>query len=117
MAAECELQEAERLYSYLIPFESLEYVLADDDDTLSDEGDKENEIIDGLTKDVSSQGVLKIINEKLTQREKEVILLRYGFVDDVAHTLDSIAGKYGLTRERVRQIESKALRKISRYIN
>lgn len=85
--------------------------------TLSDEGDKENEIIDGLTKDVSSQGVLKIINEKLTQREKEVILLRYGFVDDVAHTLDSIAGKYGLTRERVRQIESKALRKISRYIN
>lgn len=117
LAAECELQEAERLYSYLIPFESLEYVLADDDDTLSDEGDKENEIIDGLTKDVSSQGVLKIINEKLTQREKEVILLRYGFVDDVAHTLDSIAGKYGLTRERVRQIESKALRKISRYIN
>ena len=39
-------------------------------------------------------------------------MLRYGFVDGIDHTLEEINQVYGITRERVRQIESKILTKI-----
>lgn len=48
----------------------------------------------------------------LTPREQEVIKLRFGFVDGQAKTLEEIGEKIGVTRERIRQIESKALKKL-----
>ena len=48
----------------------------------------------------------------LTPREKIVIELRYGLVDGHTHTLEEIGKRYGVTRERIRQIEMKALRKL-----
>ena len=48
----------------------------------------------------------------LTYREREIIRMRYGLVDGYTHTLDEIARIFQVPRERVRQIEAKAVRKL-----
>ena len=48
----------------------------------------------------------------LNPRERTIIELRYGLCDGYYHTLDDVSVKYNLTRERIRQIEVKALRKL-----
>ncbi len=53
----------------------------------------------------------------LTDREKEVIKLRFGFDDGRCMTLEEVGQKFGVTRERIRQIEGKALRKIRKPNN
>lgn len=55
---------------------------------------------------------LKRILSELNPREYQVITLRFGILDGNTHTLEEIGNIIGLTRERVRQIESKALRKL-----
>lgn len=50
--------------------------------------------------------------ESLNERERDVIKLRYGIDCDKPHTLEEVGNVYGITRERVRQIESRALRKL-----
>ena len=55
-------------------------------------------------------------NANLSPREKEVLALRYGFVNDRLYVLEEIGKKYNLTRERIRQIEDSALRKIRLYV-
>jgi RNA polymerase primary sigma factor len=48
----------------------------------------------------------------LTDREREVLELRYGLVDGKDHTLEEVGQYFNVTRERIRQIEAKALRKL-----
>lgn len=48
----------------------------------------------------------------LTERERAVLSLRYGLADGEAHTLEELGIQFGVTRERIRQIEVKALRKL-----
>lgn len=48
----------------------------------------------------------------LTQREREVICLRFGLTGNKEHTLEEVGQMFGVTRERIRQIENKALRKL-----
>lgn len=48
----------------------------------------------------------------LTEREKQIVSLRFGLEDGTTHTLDEIGKTFKLTRERIRQIESAALRKL-----
>ena len=48
----------------------------------------------------------------LTIREKEVLELRFGLFDGSSHTLEEVGKKFKVTRERIRQIEAKALRKL-----
>ena len=50
--------------------------------------------------------------DTLTVREKQVLMLRFGFYDGREHTLEEIGRNWGLTRERIRQIEAKALNKL-----
>lgn len=53
-------------------------------------------------------GVLKT----LTPREEKVLCLRYGLIDGKMHTLEEVGDEFKVTRERIRQIEAKALRKL-----
>jgi RNA polymerase primary sigma factor len=48
----------------------------------------------------------------LTEREREVLELRFGLKDGREHTLEEVSGYFDVTRERIRQIEAKALRKL-----
>ena len=48
----------------------------------------------------------------LTDREREVLELRYGLIDGKDHTLEEVGQYFNVTRERIRQIEAKALRKL-----
>ena len=50
--------------------------------------------------------------DSLPEREREVLELRFGLADGVYHSLEEISNYFGLTRERIRQIESSALRKL-----
>ena len=49
----------------------------------------------------------------LKNREQEVLKMRYGFDDGVEKTLEEVGQVFGVTRERIRQIESKAIKKLS----
>lgn len=56
----------------------------------------------------------EIINE-LTPREQKILEMRFGLKDGVTHTLEEIGEVFGITRERIRQIEAKALDKIRQH--
>lgn len=57
-----------------------------------------------------------VLNTVLTPRESQVLHLRFGLNGSYGHTLEEIAGNLKVTRERVRQIEKRALSKLSEYI-
>ena len=56
--------------------------------------------------------IIKMIEECLKPREQIIILERFGLVDDEPKTLEQLGLRFGLTRERIRQIEAKALQKL-----
>ena len=55
---------------------------------------------------------LRQVLDTLTTREKEVLELRFGLFDGSSHTLEEVGKQFKVTRERIRQIEAKALRKL-----
>ncbi len=66
--------------------------------------------------DVAAQSMLReqLLSalHKLTPREEKVIRLRYGLEDGKSRTLDEVGREFNVTRERIRQVEAKALRKL-----
>jgi RNA polymerase primary sigma factor len=50
----------------------------------------------------------------LTPREAKVLRMRFGIDEKSEHTLEQVGAVFGVTRERIRQIEAKALKKLSR---
>ncbi len=54
------------------------------------------------------------IIEGLSPREKKILEMRFGLEDGVTHTLEEVGQEFGVTRERIRQIEAKALEKIEK---
>lgn len=55
------------------------------------------------------------IIQELTPREQKILEMRFGLTDGVAHTLEEVGNEFGVTRERIRQIEAKALEKIQKH--
>jgi len=66
--------------------------------------------------DVASRELLKSqlnkVLSELTDRERRVVMLRFGLEDGRARTLEEVGKEFDVTRERIRQIEAKALRKL-----
>lgn len=66
--------------------------------------------------DAASQQLLREqmqeILEQLSERERKVLEMRFGLLDGTSHTLEEVGQEFGVTRERIRQIEAKALRKL-----
>jgi len=58
--------------------------------------------------------VKEIISE-LSPREQKILEMRFGLTDGVAHTLEEVGQEFGVTRERIRQIEAKALERIEQH--
>jgi RNA polymerase primary sigma factor len=58
--------------------------------------------------------VQEIIRE-LSPREQKILEMRFGLHDGIAHTLEEVGQEFGVTRERIRQIEAKALEKIQAH--
>jgi len=52
------------------------------------------------------------ISSELTARERKILGLRFGIDDNITHTLEEVGEEFGVTRERIRQIQAKALEKI-----
>jgi RNA polymerase primary sigma factor len=55
---------------------------------------------------------MQSILSSLSERERKVLEMRFGLKDGQGHTLEEVGQKFGVTRERIRQIEAKALRKL-----
>ena len=87
-------------------------------------GDEEDTSIGSFVEDERTPGpadatsnallaeALKEILDTLTDREAEVLRMRFGMYDGRTHTLEEVGQSFGVTRERIRQIENKAIRKL-----
>lgn len=64
----------------------------------------------------SNRELLMKYISKLSPREQAVLIYRFGFADEEPMTLEQIGDKFGVSRERIRQVEKKALTKMRRYI-
>jgi RNA polymerase primary sigma factor len=68
---------------------------------------------------IASQSLLrdkiKEILVDLAEREQEILKMRFGMDDGITHTLEEVGQKFGVTRERIRQIEAKAIAKIKEH--
>jgi len=60
---------------------------------------------------------VRSIIEELTPREKKILEMRFGLIDGIAHTLEEVGQEFGVTRERIRQIETKALEKMQDHVD
>ena len=80
--------------------------LLEDGDTQSPESQ--------MTEAMLRQEIWEVLENVLTQREKDIISLRYGLTTSKPCTLEEVGGIFNLSRERVRQIQSKAMRKLRR---
>ena len=71
--------------------------------------------VDIVAKVFRDQKLMQMLDQ-LTQREAKILEFRYGLADGDPHTLKETGDKFGLTRERIRQIEAKAIKKLRKYI-
>ncbi|MCD8796589.1 sigma-70 family RNA polymerase sigma factor [Mammaliicoccus sciuri] len=114
---ECEVDEIETLKKVktISNLTSLETTIGEDEDSLlidfiPDEKSisTENQVAGLFLK----QEIDNLFSNKLTEREAKVLLMRFGFENGQIYTLEEIGQEIGVTRERIRQIESKALKKL-----
>jgi RNA polymerase primary sigma factor len=78
----------------------------EDEDTVSPEESATNQLLKEQVKEILSA---------LTEREQKILKLRFGLEDGKQHTLEEVGQEFSVTRERIRQIEAKALAKLRKH--
>ena len=63
------------------------------------------------TRKILREKLIKVL-QTLGEKEREILMYRYGLVDGTEYTLEQIGKMFNVTRERIRQIETKAIRKL-----
>jgi RNA polymerase primary sigma factor len=121
ICAELEItpEEVDELHKYSQKIASLETIVGEEEGIeLGELIEDTNSIdpVDIVAKVFRDQKLMQLLDQ-LTQREADILQFRYGLTDGDPHTLKETGDRFGLTRERIRQIESKALKKLRRYID
>ncbi len=90
----------------------------DDDSSLANFVPDEETISPAVSaqRKILKQYITEIVND-LTPREQKILDMRFGLTDGVTHTLEEVGRVFSVTRERIRQIEAKALDKIRQHTN
>jgi len=90
---------------------------ADDDDSVLGDFIEDTDMImphQSASRLLLSEHVGEVLDE-LSPREQKILKIRFGLDDGVTHTLEEVGQEFGVTRERIRQIEAKALEKVRRH--
>lgn len=97
---------------------SLELPIGDDDDRsrLSDfiADDKMTSPDQEVSHSILTDQITEIL-DTLSEKERKILEMRHGLLDGTYHTLEEVGKEFGVTRERIRQIEAKALEKIRQH--
>jgi len=116
-AAEMSVEEVRRVLDSQPQLFSIDSPVSQSDDTyFSDWLSAGNEGPDGAEADLDS--LRKRIDDALSQlsyREREIIKLRFGLGDGYSYSLEEIGYVFNVTRERIRQIESRAFRRLEQF--
>ncbi len=97
---------------------SLEQPVGDDDDKSTLENfipdDKILRPDQESSRRILSDQIREVLNE-LSDKERQILEMRYGLIDGIQHTLENVGEKFGVTRERIRQIEAKVHEKLRQH--
>lgn len=97
---------------------SLEQPVGDDDDKSTLENfipdDKILRPDQESSRRILSDQIREVLNE-LSEKERQILEMRYGLIDGIQHTLENVGEKFGVTRERIRQIEAKVHEKLRQH--
>lgn len=100
---------------HILTIQSLNSLVGEDDETELGEfiTDSHQLTVEELVEQNLLREKIEEVLEELTDKEKNILRLRFGLKDGVPRTLEQVGKVYGVTRERIRQIESKALSKLN----
>ena len=107
-------KQAKEIQSYIVEPTSLDIQVGDDDDTTIGSFIEDTHFVNPESAYIkeSNGDVVNTVLDTLSDREANILRLRFGIGGKKAMTLEEVGKEYGLTRERIRQIEAKALRKL-----
>jgi len=113
------------------PLEKIHHIIKISQETISIETsvgeDEDDSTLEDFIEDVKTvspdrmaalellRDYVKDIIKDLTPREQKILEMRFGLTDGVSHTLEEVGKEFDVTRERIRQIEAKALEKIGKH--
>lgn len=113
-ALKIDIKKVKEAYSWMNDTTSLDIVVGDDEDVTIESFVEDESAPTAFTsiEDADRNAAIQNILNTLSDREKVVIMRRFGIGSSRAETLDEIGKDFGLSKERIRQIEATALRKL-----